>query len=242
MTDRMVRASERGAHPVRLRPDAIESVVSDKEHARSIDAEAFAGPRVRRVVGLEVDDYHKLGEAGILHEDDRVELVEGMLIDLAPVGTGHAGQVNRLVNRLAPAVSGRAIVAPRNPLRLDEFSEPQPDVLLLRYRDDFCATAHPRPSDVLLLIEVADTSRAYDRDTKIPLYARYAIPEVWLIDVHDRRMKTFLEPATDGYRRILRPTATDRISPVLFPDVSVDVADLLDLRSQDEIQGMTERR
>ena len=117
---------------------------------------------------LTVDDYHKLGEAGILHEDDRVELVEGMLIDIAPIGTGHAGQVNRLVDRLAPAVSGRAIVAPQNPLRLDEFSEPQPNVLLLRYRDDFYATTHPRPSDVLLLIEVADTSRAYDRDTKDP--------------------------------------------------------------------------
>ena len=191
---------------------------------------------------LTVDDYHKLGEAGILHEDDRVELVEGMLIDMAPIGAGHAGQVNRLVNRLAPAVSGRAIIAPRNPLRLDEFSEPRPDILLLGYRDDFYATAHPRPSDVLLLIEVADTSRAYDRDTKIPLYARHAIPEVWLIDVHDRRMETFLEPAADGYRRILRPAATDRISPVLFLDVSVDVADLLDLRSQDEIQGLTERR
>ena len=177
---------------------------------------------------LTVDDYHKLGEAGVLHEDDRVELVEGMLIDMVPTGTGHAGQVNRLVNRLAAAVSGHAIVAPRSPLRLDEFSEPKPDVLLLHYRDDFYATAHPRPSDVLLLIEVADTSRAYDRDTKIPLYARHAIPEVWLIDVLDRRMETLLDPAADGYRRILRPAATDRISPVLFPDISIDVADPLD--------------
>ena len=177
---------------------------------------------------LTVADYHRLGEAGILHEDDRVELVEGMLIDMAPIGAGHAGQVNRLVNRLAPAVSGRAIVAAQNPLRLDDLSEPQPDILLLRYRDDFYATAHPRPADVLLLVEVADTSRAYDRDTKIPLYAHHAIPEVWLIDVHDRRMETFREPAADGYRRIRRPAGADRISPVLFPDVSIDVADLLD--------------
>ena len=178
---------------------------------------------------LSVDDFHKLGEAGILHEDDRVELIEGALIDMAPIGAGHAGQVNRLTNLFAPAVSGRAIVAPQNPLRLDDFSEPQPDLVLLRYRDDFYAKAHPRPSDVLLLVEVADSSLAYDRDTKVPLYARHAIPEVWLIDLQHRRVEVFLEPAGGEYRRSLQPAGTDCISPALLPEISIRVADLLDL-------------
>lgn len=178
---------------------------------------------------LSVDDFHKLGEVGILHEDDRVELIEGVLIDMAPIGAGHAGQVNRLNNLFAPAVSGRAIVAPQNPLRLDDFSEPQPDLVLLRYRDDFYAKAHPRPSDVLLLVEVADRSLAYDRDTKVPLYARHAIPEVWLIDLQHRQAGVFLEPAGGEYRRSLQPAGTDCISPALLPEISIRVADLPDL-------------
>ena len=178
---------------------------------------------------LSVDDFHKMGEAGILHEDDRVELIEGALIDMAPIGAGHAGQVNRLTNRLVPAVSGRAIVAPQNPLRLDDFSEPQPDLVLLRYRDDFYAKAHPRPADVLLLVEVADSSLAYDRDTKIPLYAHHAIPETWLIDLQHRRVEIFLEPAGDEYRRSLQAAGADCIGPALLPEISIRVADLLDL-------------
>ena len=175
---------------------------------------------------LTVEEFHKMGEVGILHQDDRVELIDGVVIDMAPIGSPHASQVNKLNNRLAPAVAGRAIVAPQNPVRLDASSEPQPDIAVLRYRDDFYATAHPQPADVLLLIEVADTSLAYDRDIKVPLYARHAIPEVWLIDVQHQRIEIFRQPTPDGYQQVLQPANTERLSPVLLPEISVLVADL----------------
>lgn len=175
---------------------------------------------------LTVNDFHRMGEAGILHEDDRVELIDGVIIDMAPIGSLHASQVNHLTHRLVPAVSGRAIVAPQNPLHLGTSSEPQSDVIVLRYRADFYAAAHPEPSDVLLLIEVADTSLSYDRDVKIPLYARHAIPEVWLIDVQNQRVEVFRQPHPNGYQAVLQPANTERLRPVLLPDISVLVADL----------------
>ena len=175
---------------------------------------------------LTVDDFHKLGAVGILREDDRVELIAGVIIDMAPIGSLHASQVNHLNNRLVPAVAGRAIVAPQNPLHLDDSSEPQPDIMVLRYRADFYAAAHPQPSDVLLLIEVADTSVSYDRDVKIPLYARHAIPEVWLIDVQSQRIEVFRQPHPNGYQAVLQPANTERLHPVFLPEVSVLVAEL----------------
>lgn len=125
-----------------------------------------------------VDEYHKMGEAGIWGEDDRVELIEGELIDMPPIGSLHAGKVMRLVSFLTTALSNRAIVSPQNPVRLGEHSEPQPDLTVLRFRDDFYESAHPQPGDVHLLVEVADTTVRYDREVQIPLYARYGIPEV----------------------------------------------------------------
>ncbi len=104
--------------------------------------------------------------------------------------------------------------------------EPQPDIAILRYRDDFYATAHPQPADVLLLIEVADTSLTYDRDIKIPLHARHGIPEVWLIDVQNQRVEVFRQPTPDGYQQVLRPAKAECMSPVLLPDISVLIADL----------------
>ena len=175
---------------------------------------------------LTVDDFRRLGEVGILHEDDRVELIDGVMIDMAPIGSLHASQVNHLTNRLVPAVSGRAIIAPQNPLHLDTASEPQPDIMVLRHRADFYAAAHPQPSDVLLLIEVADTSLSYDRDIKIPLYAHHAIPEAWLIDVQSQRVEVFRQPHPNGYQSVLQPANTEYLRPLLLPEISVLVADL----------------
>ncbi len=175
---------------------------------------------------LSVDDFHKLGEAGILSEDDRVELIEGVLIDMAPIGSGHASLVNQFTNRLAVAVSGHAIVSVQNPVILDDSTQMQPDVALLRHRDDFYANAHPTPADVLLVVEVADSSLAYDRDVKMPLYARHGIPEVWLVALRQRRIDVFRRPAEDGYQEILRLGHGERISPSLAPEASVRAADL----------------
>jgi Uma2 family endonuclease len=123
-----------------------------------------------------VEEYHRMAEAGILSEDDRVELIEGELVTMSPIGSRHAACVARLTALLFP-VGGRGILWVQNPIRLGARSEPQPDVALLRYRPDFYASAHPGPEDVLLVVEVAETSADADRSLKIPLYARYGIPK-----------------------------------------------------------------
>lgn len=173
-----------------------------------------------------VDEYHKMGEAGILCEEARVELIEGELIDMPPIGSLHAGKVMRLVSFLTTALSRRAIVSPQNPVRLGERSEPQPDLTVLRWRDDFYEKSHPRPEDILLLIEVADTTVRYDREVKIPIYARYGIPEVWLLDLQAACVEVYLQPSSDGYRHVFRPAKDERLVLSLLPDVSIAIADL----------------
>ena len=175
---------------------------------------------------LTVDDYHRMAEAGILGEDDRVELIEGELIDMAPIGSEHAGKGIRLSSLLSTALAGRAFVSQQNPLRLEEHSEPQPDIAVLRYRNDFYKASHPQPADILLLIEIADTTVRYDREIKIPLYARHGIPEVWLIDLQQERVEIYLQPSSEGYRQILRPGKNERIVLSLLPEVSILIADL----------------
>jgi Uma2 family endonuclease len=129
------------------------------------------------------DEYYRMAETGILAPDARVELVEGEIIDMAPIGSPHAARVSRLAKIFTLALAERAIVNVQNPLVLNEYSEPEPDITVLRYREDFYAGGHPRPEDVLLVIEVADTSLQYDRDVKLPLYAAHGIPEYWLVDL-----------------------------------------------------------
>ena len=175
---------------------------------------------------LSVDDFHKLGEIGVLRDDDRVELIEGVLIDMAPIGSRDASVVNRFTNRLAAALSGHAIVSARNPVILGAASEVQPDIALLRHRDDFYADAHPTPSDVLLVIEVADTSLPFDRNVKVPLYARHGIPEVWLVSPRERRIEVFRRPTNAGYGETLRPAETEALAPLLLPEITVSGADL----------------
>jgi Uma2 family endonuclease len=123
-------------------------------------------------------------------------------------------------------LSGRAIISPQNPIHLGERSEPQPDVAVLRFRKDFYENAHPQPEDVLLLIEISDTTVSYDREMKIPLYGRSGIPEVWLIDLQQQRVEVYLQPSADGYRQMIRPGRDERIALSLLPDVSIAVADL----------------
>lgn len=145
------------------------------------------------------DEYHRMAEAGIFGEDDRVELIEGEIIDMAPTGSQHAGTVVYLNTALQTALHGHALVSVQNPITLDQHSEPQPDLILLRPRKDFYRASHPQPGDLLLVIEVADSSLAYDRDVKLPLYARFGIPEAWLVDLEQRRLERYTEPRHDGY-------------------------------------------
>lgn len=143
-----------------------------------------------------------MAAAGVLSEDDRVELIEGEIIEMNPIGSRHAACVGRLTEFLGRSVSGDAIVWVQNPVQVNDYSEALPDVTLLKRRDDFYAQANPQPSDVLLLIEVADSSVEYDRDIKIPLYASAGVPEVWLINLPKETIESYTQPVGDAYREI----------------------------------------
>lgn len=147
-----------------------------------------------------VDEFERMGAAGIFHPDDRLELIEGEIVEMPPIGPPHAGAVaylSKLLNRRFDDL----VVIVQSPIRLGDFSEPQPDVALLRWRDDFYRSAHPTPADVLLVIEVADSTVETDRKVKIPLYARAGIPESWLVNIPDERIEIYSEPSGDSYRR-----------------------------------------
>jgi Uma2 family endonuclease len=163
---------------------------------------------------LTVHDYYRMAEVGILPPDARVELIEGEIIDMAPNGSRHAGTIDQLAAIFAglerPA-RDRVMVRVQNPIRLDEHSEPKPDVALLRPRADFYKSAHPRPADVLLIIEVADTSLRYDREIKMPLYARYGIPELWVVDIIGRSLTRYRDPREGTYARIDRPDVREPV-------------------------------
>lgn len=174
-----------------------------------------------------VADYHQMAEANILGEDDRVELIEGVIVDMSPIGRKHAVCVARFTAIFGNRLYGQALVWVQNPVWLGEHSEPQPDVTLLRWRDDYYADRDPTPEDVLLIIEVADSSLAYDRDVKVPLYARAGIPEHWLVDLIRRSVTVYRDPGPEGYRSVTTYQGSFRISPIAFPDVVLTDAEIL---------------
>jgi Uma2 family endonuclease len=147
-----------------------------------------------------VDEHGRMGESGIFHEDDRVELIEGEIIEMSPIGSPHSGANIRIQKRLEQAVGDHAIVSSQNPIILGDFSEPQPDIALLRPRSDFYSRSHPTPADVLLLVEIAESSLRYDREVKLPLYARHDIPAVWLVDLQNSRLFLSSDPKDGGYQ------------------------------------------
>jgi Uma2 family endonuclease len=152
-----------------------------------------------------VTEFHRLGQAGVFAETDRLELIEGEIVHMTPIGSRHAACVARLTALLS-RMPADAIVWVQNPLHIGERSELQPDVALLRPRSDYYASQHPGPEDVLLVIEVADTSTVTDREAKLPLYARARILEVWLVDLASGTVEVFLRPTPQGYKehRVLR--------------------------------------
>jgi Uma2 family endonuclease len=177
-------------------------------------------PRKHR---LTVSDYHRMGEVGILARDARVELIEGEIIDMSPIGSRHSAAVNRLVRILSRAVGDSAIVSAQNPLILDDHTEPQSDIALLMPRDDFYAARHPRPEDVLLIVEVADTSLTYDRTVKIPLYGRHGIPEVWLFDVEKGTFWRFAGPVDGLYTEEISEERLGVLALQALPKIKVDL-------------------
>jgi len=173
-----------------------------------------------------VADFHRLGERSVFRDNARVELVEGEIIDMTPIGSKHAAAVRRLDQILARAVGDGGIVSVQSPVVLGEYSEPEPDIALLRPRHDFYASAHPGPADVFLLIEVGDTSVRYDREIKIPLYARHGIPEVWLVDLEGGSLTIYGDPSASGYESVARPEPLQAVSVPRVEGVTLDLSDL----------------
>jgi len=149
-----------------------------------------------------VEDYHRLAEAGILGDDDRVELLDGQVVEMTPIGPDHAGCVDALIRLLSPLAGTAAIVRVQNPIVLGQRWEPQPDVTLLRPRPDGYRRTHPGPEDVLLVIEVADASLPTDREVKLPRYAAAGIPEAWLVDLAGDVIEVHRQPGAEGYREV----------------------------------------
>ncbi len=174
-----------------------------------------------------VEEYYRMAETGVLRPDARVELLGGEILDMSPIGPFHGGVVNhlgRLFNRLS---RDRWLVAVQNPVHLDEHSEPQPDLMLLKPKPDDYKLRHPTPEDVLLLIEVADTTLDFDRTKKLPAYGHAGIVETWLVNLAEQTIEVYREPHLTGYASsaVLRPGA--QAHPRTFPDVAVDVSVLM---------------
>jgi len=175
-----------------------------------------------------VDEYERLAQADVLTQCDRVELLDGEIVEMTPIGDHHASVVARLTSLFSKHLGDRAIVWVQNPIRLRVVrSMPQPDMVLARPRADFYAPGKPVPDDILLVIEVMDTSAETDRGVKLPLYARAGIAETWLLDLATDRVEVFRRPTGAGYTEARIFERNARVSPEAFPDLSFSVPDLL---------------
>jgi Uma2 family endonuclease len=175
---------------------------------------------------FDVDTYEQMVETGVLTANDKVELIEGEIIKKMPLGSRHAARVDRGTRVFSRQAAEFAIVRVQSPIRLDR-SEPEPDISLLRLRDDFYESGHPHPEDVLLIVEVADSTVRSDRAAKIPIYARNGIAEVWLLDVERNRLEIYTHPINGEYQNVRLVRRDETITLQLLPEVTINAADLL---------------
>ncbi|MFN9888998.1 MAG: Uma2 family endonuclease [Pseudanabaena sp.] len=166
-----------------------------------------------------VQQYHLMHEAGVFTEGDRYELINGEIREMSPIGIKHAVCVAKTARLLQITLGDQVFVWVQNPIILRNHSEPQPDLAILKWRDDFYASALPTPEDILLIIEVADSTIAYDRDVKMPLYAANGVPEMWLFDLNQQTIEGYSQPSASGYKRSQRYEQGDTLSLLAFPEV-----------------------
>jgi Uma2 family endonuclease len=174
-----------------------------------------------------VEEYHLMVHAGILTEMDRVELIDGEIIQATSIGRRHAACVAQLTRHLTRALADRAVVWSRNPVRLPRDTEPQPDATILRLRAGHDVLHPARADDVLWLVEAADVSYRYDRYVKLPLYARAGIPEVWLVDLTHEVVEVHRQPRPRGYGSTHTVARGAMLVPGAFDDITIPAADLL---------------
>lgn len=177
---------------------------------------------------ISVDEYYRMAEVGLLSPQARVELIEGVIIDMAPIGSLHASIIDALTRYFVQAIGDKAVVGIQRPVRLSKTSEPQPDVSIFRPRADFYRNSHPTAADLLLVIEVSDTTLRFDLNDKRALYAQHGIPEYWVIDTQGRQLHCLREPSGDDYRSTTVFGVGQVASMAALPDVAVNLAQLLD--------------
>lgn len=174
-----------------------------------------------------VDEFYRMSDVDILRNDEHVELLDGRLVVKEPPGPPHAAHLGMLNKLLVLLLGDRAVVRPQDPFGIDELNHPEPDLAIVKPRDDFYAAAHPGPDDALLLVEIAWSSAPGDRVVKAPLYAAAGIQEFWLVDIKKQSLEVYREPSPEGYRRYERLGREDTLSPLAFPDLDVAVCDVV---------------
>ena len=174
-----------------------------------------------------LNEWRRLGEANIFPTESRLELINGEILEMAPIGFNHAGHVIRLLNFFAPLVSNKALLNVQNPLQLGDLSEPEPDFMLLKPNADFYSSRHPNANDVLLLIEVADSSLAFDQNQKLRLYALHGIPEYWLLNLNDSCLEVYRKPNGEVYAEKTTLHVGDTITLSQLDKISIRMADIL---------------
>jgi len=186
----------------------------------------MAVPMQKRFVTL--DEYHRMAEDGVFPPEARLELIRGEIVEMSPIGDGHSSSARRFNRYFSARLSAYALVDVGDPILLQrQESEPQPDLTLLRLRDDFYSTGTPTPKDVLLVVEVADSSLSYDRKVKMLLYAEAGIPESWLVDVNSKTLFVYRRPSPEGYQDVRAYRRGESVSPEAFPDVQFTVDEML---------------
>lgn len=174
-----------------------------------------------------VEQYHQMMDSGILTEGDRVELLQGEIIEMSPIGRQHAACVDRLTELFVGELSAKAIVRVQNPIQLSDRSEPQPDFAILQRRPDFYADSHPQPQDIFALVEVSDTTVEFDRTVKVPLYAKDNIAEVWIIDLNAGIVQVYREPSAMGYQQLQTFRRSQSATFQAFSDIQFGIDQLL---------------
>jgi Uma2 family endonuclease len=174
-----------------------------------------------------VNEYHMMADSGIFSEEDRVELIDGEIIDMSPIGSRHAACVARLTDIFSQAIVSKASVWVQNPVLINEISEPVPDVTLVKRRHDFYAEGHPTPSDILLIVEVSDSTLAYDRSIKLPLYARAGIVEVWIFNLQKDAIEAHREPVNGMYQQVKVYRRGEELTIQMLEGISFKAEDLL---------------
>lgn len=181
----------------------------------------------RRRRRFTADDYQRMGQAGILTEDDRVELIDGEILAMIPIGPRHNAAVNRANRAIMRAVGDKAIVQVQGSIRLDRYHEPQPDIVLLQPQADYYASRLPGPPDILLVIEFAESSLEYDREMKARIYAEMGIAEYWLVDLNVNRVSCYSERESGSYQSVRQHQRGDSVAPQALPDCVIPIDSLL---------------